>query len=240
MPIVSALLLLLVVADVAAFSVIGSPSLKSTTSKTTRSFPLSAEASESSSESSESDSTSEEAERPKLDSFLEKKYPSFYKLINDDMTKAIKQGSVTIFVPNEAAFQGLGDKKTSQIEDPRNLEIREKMGSYHIIAEESIDAMTLRTEDWSKGKPADGSRPNTMIAGFKTLSGEVPVGRSKSGGFLGFGGKEDGTIRNEMGLYLRFRDLFMECIRVGSFIFCLTFVSLFFYFYFIILRLTLL
>ena len=176
------------------FSVTGSPSLKSTTSKTTRSFLLSAEAA---SESSEADS--EEEERPKLDAFLEKKYPSFYNLINDDMAKAkaIKQGSVTIFAPNEAAFEGLGEKKRSQIEDPRNLEIREKTGSYHIIPDDSIDAITLRTEDWSKGKPADGSRPNTMIAGFKTISGEVPVGRSMSGGFLGFGGKEDGTIRNK-------------------------------------------
>jgi len=82
----------------------------------------------------------------------------------------------------------------SQINDPRNLEIKEKMGSFHIIQGESIDAMTLRTEDWSKGKPKDGSPPNTMVAGINTLSGEVPVGRSKSGGFFGFGAKEDGTI----------------------------------------------
>lgn len=153
--------------------------------------PLSAGASESSEAGGDS---SEEDERPKLDAFLEKKYPSFYDLINDEMMKAIKQGSVTVFVPSESAFENLGDKKTSQINDPRNLEIREKMGSYHVIAGESIDAMTLRTEDWSKGKPKDGSRPNTVIAGFKTLSGEVPVGRSKSGGFLGFGAKEDGDI----------------------------------------------
>jgi len=159
--------------------------------KTLQHFPLSAEASEAS--PSEADSEEEDA-RPKLDTFLEKKYPDFYNLINEDMMKAMKQGVVTVFVPNAAAFEGLGDKKRSQLDDPRNLEIREKIGSYHVIAGESIDAMTLRTEDWSKGRPKDGSKPNTMIAGFKTLSGEVPVGRSKSGGFLGFGAKEDGDI----------------------------------------------
>lgn len=35
---------------------------------------------------------------------------------------------------------------------------------------------------------------DTLIAGIKTLSGEVPVGRSKSGGFLGLGATEDGDI----------------------------------------------
>jgi len=220
MAVASASLLLLLAVDVGAFSVTGSPSLKSTTSKTTRSFSLSAEAA---SESSEADS--EEEERPKLDAFLEKKYPSFYKLINDDMAKSIKQGSVTIFAPNEAAFEGLGEKKRSQIEDPRNLEIREKTGSYHIIPDDSIDAITLRTEDWSKGKPKDGSRPNTMIAGFKTLSGEVPVGRSKSGGVLGWGAKEDGTIRNCIRL-----DLWLSYVfELAPSSFILTFVTLFFF-----------
>jgi len=144
------------------------------------------------SQSSEADS--KEEEQPKLDAFLKKKYPDFYNLVNDDMVKAIKQGPVTVFVPNAAAFENLGQKKMSQIDDPRNLEIRERMGSYHMIPEESINAMKLRTEDWSKGKPKDGSPPNTMIAGINTLSGEVPVGRSKSGGFFGFGAKEDGDI----------------------------------------------
>jgi len=158
--------------------------------KTTSTFRLFAEP-------SEADTASDEdvpKERPKIDSFLEKRYPSFYKLMNDDMIKAIKQGKATIFAPNEKAFEKLGDKKISQIEDPRNLEIREKMGSYHIISEESISAVQLALEDWSKGKPKDGSRPNTIISGFKTISGEVPVGRSKSGGFFGWGEKEDGDI----------------------------------------------
>lgn len=145
--------------------------------------------------SSNTESRLENDDRTKLEAFLEKKYPSFYKLlINDGMAKAIREGSATIFAPNEAAFTALGERKLSQIEDPRNLEIREKMGSYHVIAGESISAMALKTEDWTKGKPKDGSPPNTLISGFKTLSGEVPVGRSKSGGILGWGAKEDGDI----------------------------------------------
>lgn len=190
--------LVAVAVNVGAFTVLDSRCTKQrplaqTTSPARHFSPLSAGASPESADDGGGD-TSGEDERPKLDAFLEKKYPSFYDLINDEMMKAIKQGSVTVFVPSESAFENLGDKKTSQINDPRNLEIREKMGSYHVIAGESIDAMTLRTEDWSKGKPKDGSRPNTVIAGFKTLSGEVPVGRSKSGGFLGWGAKEDGDI----------------------------------------------
>mmetsp|Transcript_1586 Transcript_1586/g.2612 ORF Transcript_1586/g.2612 Transcript_1586/m.2612 type:complete len:236 (-) Transcript_1586:1519-2226(-) len=148
-------------------------------------------------ETSESTASSEEKleeERPKLDAFLQKKYPSFYKLVNEEMAKAIKQGTVTVFVPNQSAFDALGEKKLKQIFDPRNEEIREKMGSYHIIPNEAVSALELRTEDWTKGRPKDGSPPNTLIAGIKTLSGEVPVGRSKSGGFFGWGAKEDGDI----------------------------------------------
>jgi len=185
---VSALVLLLGAAvDVAAFTATGS--LQRAASRTTQQNPFLLFA-----EAEESEAEAEEDERPKLDAFLEKKYPSFFSFINDDMTMAIKQGAITVFVPNEEAFASLGEKKMAQINDPRNLEIREKMFSYHIIAEESVDAMTLRTEDWSKGKPKDGSLPNTVIAGINTLSGGVPVGRSKSGGFFGWGAKEDGDI----------------------------------------------
>ena len=190
----STLILLLGAAvDVIAFTATGSNPLQCISAGKTQqqqAFPLFAE----SPESSEADSEDGEEERPKVDAFLEKMYPSFFSFMNDEMTKAIKQGTVTVFVPSEEAFEKLGEKKMSQINDPRNLEIREKMGSYHIIAGESVDAMTLRTEDWSKGVPKDGSKPNTLVAGINTLSGEVPVGRSKSGGFFGWGAVEDGDI----------------------------------------------
>lgn len=137
----------------------------------------------------------EELKNAEVEVFLNKKFPSFSKvLVNDEVRKAINDGKSTIFVPNEAAFEALGEKKLSQITDPRNEEIRQKMGSYHLISGEAISAIELKTEDWTKGRPKDGSKPNTLIAGVVTLSGEVPVGRSKSGGFLGFGAKEDGDI----------------------------------------------
>ncbi len=191
----SALALLLGVAvDTSAFTATSSLlRLASKTAQQKDPFLLFAETSE----SAETESEKEEEERPKVDTFLEKKYPSFFSFMNDEMAKAIKQGAVTVFAPNEEAFEKLGEKKMSQINDPRNLEIREKMGSYHVIAGESVDAMKLRTEDWSKGRPKDGSRPNTIVAGITTLSGEVPVGRSKSGGFFGWGAKEDGTMKKK-------------------------------------------
>jgi uncharacterized surface protein with fasciclin (FAS1) repeats len=136
-----------------------------------------------------------DVQNPKVEVFLEKKFPSFHKLIlNDECRKAIAEGAVTIFAPNEAAFLALGERKLAQIEDPRNAETRERMGSYHVLPAQAISAIELRTEDWSRGRPKDGSLPNTLIAGVVTISGEVPVGRSKSGGFLGFGAKEDGDI----------------------------------------------
>jgi uncharacterized surface protein with fasciclin (FAS1) repeats len=100
-----------------------------------------------------------EVDKSKLDAFLEKRYKSFYKLVNDEMMKTIKKGSVTVFVPNDAVFEALGERKLKQLEDPRNDEIKEKMGSYHIVPE-PISAIELRTEDWSKGRPKDGSKPS--------------------------------------------------------------------------------
>ena len=138
----------------------------------------------------------EDAKTAKVDAFLNKFFPAFSeKLLNDNVRKAIAEGSVTVFAPTDKAFEKLGEKKLSQLEDPRNDEIRDKMGSYHCIPERAISAMELRTEDWSQGRPKDGSPPNTVISAVVSLSGEVPVGRSKSGGFLNFfGAKEDGDI----------------------------------------------
>eukprot|EP00980_Cylindrotheca_fusiformis_P001422 scaffold345_cov134-Cylindrotheca_fusiformis.AAC.33 len=130
-----------------------------------------------------------------VEKFLSKKFPTFSKLLlNDEMRKAINEGNTTIFAPTEAAFEDLGERKIKQIKDPRNNEIQQKMGLYHLVSGQSITPIELKTEDWTKGRPKDGSLPNTLIAGVVTMGGEVPVGRSKSGGFLGFGAKEDGGI----------------------------------------------
>lgn len=133
--------------------------------------------------------------------FLETKYPTFYKLLvrdNESFLKDLQQESSphTIFVPNEAAMETLGAKALQQMMDPRNEEIRDKMGQYHLVSGKALSATELRTEDWTRGRPKDGSKPNTLIAAIVTLAGEVPVGRSKSGGFLGttLGAKDDGDI----------------------------------------------
>ena len=136
----------------------------------------------------------------KLIRFLESKFPSFYKLLvrdNDLFLKEIQGSSAhTLFVPNEAAIEALGVKKLQQLMDPRNDEIAQKIGQYHLLRGKAVSATELRTEDWTRGRPKDGSKPNTLIAAIVTLAGEVPVGRSKSGGFLGttLGAKEDGDI----------------------------------------------
>mmetsp|Transcript_72500 Transcript_72500/g.109399 ORF Transcript_72500/g.109399 Transcript_72500/m.109399 type:complete len:220 (+) Transcript_72500:117-776(+) len=170
--------LVLVLSAAQAFTVFG-PSRESTRCFSTEE-PVEAEA--------------EDLKNANIELFLEKKYPSFHNLMNDEMRKALKTDKATIFAPTEAAFEELGEKKRAQIEDPRNAEIREKMGSYHIIPGSAISAIELRTEDWTKGRPKDGSKPNTLIAGVVTQSGEVPVGREKSGGILGWGAKEDGDF----------------------------------------------
>eukprot|EP00529_Nitzschia_sp_RCC80_P026561 CAMPEP_0113496684 /NCGR_PEP_ID=MMETSP0014_2-20120614/30247_1 /TAXON_ID=2857 /ORGANISM="Nitzschia sp." /LENGTH=280 /DNA_ID=CAMNT_0000390611 /DNA_START=94 /DNA_END=936 /DNA_ORIENTATION=+ /assembly_acc=CAM_ASM_000159 len=145
-------------------------------------------------------------EKSKLDVFLSKKYPEFYKeLVNDEMKKVIATAGTslgqgkkcTVFVPNAKAIEELGDKKLQQLEDPRNVEIRDKMGSYHIIEDESVSAVELLTEDWTKVQPGK-NKPNTVVASIVTMSGEVPVGREKSqeGGILALfrPPKEDGPI----------------------------------------------
>jgi len=94
-------------------------------------------------------------------------------------------------------MEALGAKKLTQIMDPRNEEIAIQIGNYHLVPGKALSATELRTEDWTRGRPKDGSKPNTLIAAIVTLAGEVPVGRSKSGGWFGIttlGAKEDGDI----------------------------------------------
>ena len=141
------------------------------------------------------DAALEVPQTSEIEKFLSKKFPSFCALfLDDDLKKVLLEDKATLFVPSESAIKALGDKKMAQLNDPRNDETRRKMGLYHVIAGESISATELKTEDWTKGRPKDGSKPNTVIAAVVTLGGEVPVGRSKSGGFMGLGAKEDGDI----------------------------------------------
>lgn len=114
-----------------------------------------------------------------IDSFLSQYYPNFLSLItkNEKVRKAlIGEDESTVFCPNDDAFFKLSEKEREQLNDPRNLETVEKIGAYHIIGEHvTADALF-----------ASG--------GVITLGGEVPVGRSVTGGFMGFGGQEDGGV----------------------------------------------
>lgn len=58
-------------------------------------------------------------------------YPQFSALLekNDRVWKALSgaEGGFTIFVPNAAAYQAMGDTKCDQLLDVRNLETSEKV-----------------------------------------------------------------------------------------------------------------
>jgi uncharacterized surface protein with fasciclin (FAS1) repeats len=112
--------------------------------------------------------------------FISSKYPTFDTIVksNDALWKALGESTegFTIFVPSEEAMSALGETKVGQLQDLRNIETAEKIGMYHAISElVTVDQLF-----------ASG--------GVVTLGGEVPVGRSTTGGMFGFGGKEDGGI----------------------------------------------
>ena len=115
-----------------------------------------------------------------IEEFLSQNYPAFMSVLslNEQAIKALRDttSGYTVFAPNAQAFEDLGQKKRDQLKDVRNAETAEKIGAYHVI-NEPVTAEEL----FASG-------------GVITLGGEVPVGRSTSGGVFGFGGKEDGGV----------------------------------------------
>ena len=118
-----------------------------------------------------------------VDSFLAKNYPETKGLLdsNNEVLKKLREASesgYTIFAPTSKAFADLGDKKLGQLDDPRNLEVREKIASYHAIPE-PVTAEELFN-----------------AGGVITCGGEIPTFLVGGGlfGFLGGGDKEDGTV----------------------------------------------
>lgn len=89
-------------------------------------------------------------------------------------------------------MESLDQKRKLQISDPRNVETTEKLASYHVIINGKVTAERLKREDWTVPK-MDGVAA-LAIGGVLTLGGELRVGRSKSGGFMGWGAKEDGGV----------------------------------------------
>ena len=121
------------------------------------------------------------AETP-TEAFLAQNYPAFFSIVtkNSQVMKLLRESArsgYTIFAPNAKAFEDLGDKKRIQLADDRNFETVEKIGAYHVIADEAVSAETL----FASG-------------GIITIGGVVDVGRSVSGGLFGVGGKEDGGV----------------------------------------------
>mmetsp|Transcript_46924 Transcript_46924/g.69441 ORF Transcript_46924/g.69441 Transcript_46924/m.69441 type:complete len:222 (+) Transcript_46924:53-718(+) len=142
------------------------------------------------------DDTNASVETEDVESVLAEMYPAFHSLVskNENIWKTLgkSENGFTLFVPNAEAFEDLGDKKLLQIEDPRNLETVEKIGAYHVIPGEAVSAEIFKREDWTV--PRTDGVAALKIGGVMTLGGELPVGRSKSGGFMGLGAKEDGSV----------------------------------------------
>lgn len=111
---------------------------------------------------------------------LKSDYPIFYKLVmskNADVWKSLRSSEgFTIFAPTDSAMEALGTKRLNQLLDDRNRETAEKIAAYHAVSE-PVGAWDLINS-----------------GGVRCLGGDVRVGKSKVGGFLGFGGKEDGGI----------------------------------------------
>jgi uncharacterized surface protein with fasciclin (FAS1) repeats len=132
-----------------------------------------------------------------VESFMSEKYPEFKALLikNETLWNAIKGAETdgcTIFCPTSAAFEALGEKKLKQLQDDRNLETAQKMGAFHVILSDAVPASQLFIEDWTGPKPAPGTQRPIKVGGINTVAGGVPISREKTGGFFGFGGKEDG------------------------------------------------
>lgn len=144
----------------------------------------------------EEDWESTEEGRTNVELFLTKKFPSFYNLLckEDNIWKTLNAdcpNGYTLFAPNEKAFEALGEKRLLQLADPRNLEAIQKIGLYHVVGLRAVTKERLLREDWRGPKPTDGSPRPFVVGGLQTLGGEVPVGRAKMGGFLGWGAKEE-------------------------------------------------
>jgi len=119
-----------------------------------------------------------------LREFLQTYCPAFYAILdkNEEVWKAVgdtaegAEVGFTVFAPSADALQALGEDKQNQLLDERNLETTQKIAGYHVIGE-PVTAEAL-----------------FQSGGVVTVSGEVPIERSITGGIFGIGGKEDGGV----------------------------------------------
>lgn len=148
-----------------------------------------------------SESSTEDAkEGQSIESYLKENYPIFESTIFSKMPnvyatlkEADSSSGFAIFCASDAVMIDIDQKRKLQISDPRNEEITEKLASYHLIPNGKVTRERLQREDWTVPRTADGVAA-LSIGGVLTAGGELRVGRSKSGGFMGFGAKEDGGV----------------------------------------------
>jgi hypothetical protein len=117
-----------------------------------------------------------------VEEIMKQEYPLFHKYIlsaNPTVWKEFSESSslgFTVFSVSDDVMRGLGEQKLSQLEDIRNGETVEKIAAYHAV-NEPVGAEEL----FNSG-------------GVVTIGGVVDVGRSRTGGFMGIGGQEDGGV----------------------------------------------
>ena len=119
-------------------------------------------------------------------SYLQQYYPIWLSILdlNDEVWKSMVDTSAdgggigyTLFVLSDSTLrQKLTETQQEQLFDPRNLETAQKIAAYHVIGE-----VVTGEQLYNAG-------------GVLTVGGEVPIERSRKGGFFGFGGQEDGTV----------------------------------------------
>ena len=120
---------------------------------------------------------SDSLDRGEVEDFLVSNYPGLMELLdkNEAVWKKLKGSDegFTLFAPTETAFENLGQKKLMQLRDPRNGEVKEKIGAYHAIPEQVTEEQLLNS------------------GGVDTLGGDIESSVT-SGGLFGFlGGGDD-------------------------------------------------
>eukprot|EP00581_Thalassiosira_minuscula_P006052 CAMPEP_0183739010 /NCGR_PEP_ID=MMETSP0737-20130205/55990_1 /TAXON_ID=385413 /ORGANISM="Thalassiosira miniscula, Strain CCMP1093" /LENGTH=229 /DNA_ID=CAMNT_0025973681 /DNA_START=72 /DNA_END=758 /DNA_ORIENTATION=+ len=145
------------------------------------------------------ESASPEEQGETVESFLQSNYPLFESLlmskiegIYPTLKECDSTSGYTIFAPSNSVMESIDSKRKVQISDPRNDEVTERLAQYHVITNGKVTQEKLKREDWTVPK-IDGVAA-LSIGGVVTIGGELRVGRSKSGGFMGWGAKEDGGV----------------------------------------------
>lgn len=114
-----------------------------------------------------------------VEACLNDEFPAFAALVfqNKGLWRGLKDDAgYTVLAPNESVFAALDEKQRAQLTDPRNGEINEKIGAFHVIND------PVSKEDLYES--------SSVI----TAGGRIDVAPTVVGGLFGFGGKEDGGV----------------------------------------------